>query len=251
MATATTIVLAVVTLFVSLYPRVMVSDPDFGNSLTIENASSAHYSLDVMTVVAAVLLPVVLLYQAWTYHVFRARLGGEDPGDADRPRGAQDRELGGPCERSTRVSCGGLAAVRVLLAADVVLGLVAALLVLAQAVLLARVVGALVRGASLADVREPLMLLVARRSSRARRPRGGSRWRAAAPRPTCSPSSALDLVERRLRDRPAALDGAESAEVATDGRRQASTRSRRPSLATCRRSCWPWWCRSPCSSWSR
>ena len=79
-ATATAIGAVVVTLFVSLYPRVMVSDPDFGNSLTIENASSAHYSLTVMTVVAVVLLPVVLLYQAWTYHVFRARLGGEDVG---------------------------------------------------------------------------------------------------------------------------------------------------------------------------
>jgi cytochrome bd ubiquinol oxidase subunit II len=79
-ATATAIGAVVVTLFVSLYPRVMVSDPEFGNSLTIDNASSAHYSLTVMTVVAAVLLPIVLLYQAWTYHVFRARLGGEDVG---------------------------------------------------------------------------------------------------------------------------------------------------------------------------
>ena len=79
-ATATTIAAAVVTLFVSLYPRVLVSDPSFENSLTIENASSAHYSLVVMTVVAAVLLPVVVLYQAWTYHVFRARLGGEEAG---------------------------------------------------------------------------------------------------------------------------------------------------------------------------
>jgi cytochrome d ubiquinol oxidase subunit II len=79
-ATATTIVAVVVTLFVSLYPRVLVSDPAFGNSLTIDNASSAHYSLTVMTVVAAVFLPIVLLYQAWTYHVFRARLGGEDAG---------------------------------------------------------------------------------------------------------------------------------------------------------------------------
>ena len=79
-ATATAIGAVVVTLFVSLYPRVMVSDPEFGNSLTIDNAASAHYSLTVMTVVAAVLLPVVLLYQAWTYHVFRARLGGEEAG---------------------------------------------------------------------------------------------------------------------------------------------------------------------------
>jgi cytochrome bd ubiquinol oxidase subunit II len=79
-ATAVTIVAVVVTLFVSLYPRVMVSDPDFGNSLTIDNAASADYSLKVMTVVAAILVPVILLYQAWTYHVFRARLGGEDAG---------------------------------------------------------------------------------------------------------------------------------------------------------------------------
>jgi cytochrome bd ubiquinol oxidase subunit II len=79
-ATATAIGAVVATLFVSLYPRVMVSDPDFGNSLTIDNASSAHYSLTVMTVVAAVLLPVVLLYQAWTYHVFRARVGGTEVG---------------------------------------------------------------------------------------------------------------------------------------------------------------------------
>jgi cytochrome d ubiquinol oxidase subunit II len=79
-ATAATIAAAVATLFVSLYPRVLVSDPAFANSLTVDNASSAHYSLTVMTVVAGVLLPVVLAYQAWTYHVFRARLGGEEPG---------------------------------------------------------------------------------------------------------------------------------------------------------------------------
>ena len=56
-ATTLTIVGVVVTLFVSLYPRVMVSNPDFANSLTIENASSADYTLKVMTVVAAILLP--------------------------------------------------------------------------------------------------------------------------------------------------------------------------------------------------
>jgi cytochrome bd ubiquinol oxidase subunit II len=58
----------------------MVSDPEFANSLTIDNASSEDYTLTVMTIVAAVLIPVILLYQAWTYHVFRARLGGEDVG---------------------------------------------------------------------------------------------------------------------------------------------------------------------------
>jgi cytochrome bd ubiquinol oxidase subunit II len=65
------------TVFTSLYPRVMVSSPNFGNSLTIANASSAHYTLAVMSVVAAIFLPLVLLYQGWTYHVFRQRLGSE------------------------------------------------------------------------------------------------------------------------------------------------------------------------------
>ena len=50
---------------------------DFANSLTIENASSAHYTLAVMTVVAVIVTPLVLLYQGWTYYVFRARVGGE------------------------------------------------------------------------------------------------------------------------------------------------------------------------------
>jgi cytochrome bd ubiquinol oxidase subunit II len=67
----------VATLFTSLYPRVMVSSPDFGNSLTVSGAASAHYTLAVMTVVAAIVTPIILLYQGWTYHVFRHRLGAE------------------------------------------------------------------------------------------------------------------------------------------------------------------------------
>ncbi len=76
--TATGVVLAVATLFTSLYPRVMVSSTDFGNSLTVDNASSAHYTLEVMSIVALICLPLILLYQGWTYHVFRARVGGEE-----------------------------------------------------------------------------------------------------------------------------------------------------------------------------
>ncbi|HEY1365465.1 MAG TPA: cytochrome d ubiquinol oxidase subunit II [Gaiellaceae bacterium] len=68
----------VATLFTSLYPRVMVSSPDFSNSLTVTGAASAHYTLVVMTVVALVVTPLILLYQGWTYRVFRQRLGGED-----------------------------------------------------------------------------------------------------------------------------------------------------------------------------
>jgi cytochrome d ubiquinol oxidase subunit II len=67
----------VATLFTSLYPRVMVSNPDFDNSLTVDGAASSEYSLQVMSVVALIFVPLVLLYQGWTYYVFRRRLGGE------------------------------------------------------------------------------------------------------------------------------------------------------------------------------
>jgi len=77
-ATAVATVAWVATMFTSLYPRVMVSSPNFGNSLTVDNASSAHYTLVLMTVIAAIFVPLVLLYQGWTYHVFRARVGGRD-----------------------------------------------------------------------------------------------------------------------------------------------------------------------------
>jgi cytochrome bd ubiquinol oxidase subunit II len=69
----------VATLFVSLYPRVMVSNPDFGNSLTVDGASSSHYALQVMSVVALIFVPVVIAYQGWTYYVFRRRVGGDAP----------------------------------------------------------------------------------------------------------------------------------------------------------------------------
>ena len=68
----------VATLFTGLYPRVMVSHPTFANSLTISNAAAGHYALQVITVVAAIFTPLVLIYQSWTYHVFRKRLRGEE-----------------------------------------------------------------------------------------------------------------------------------------------------------------------------
>jgi cytochrome bd ubiquinol oxidase subunit II len=75
-ATAVATASFVVTLFTGLYPRVMVSSTDFGHSLTVDGASSSHYALAVMSVVAVVFVPVVLLYQGWTYYVFRRRVSG-------------------------------------------------------------------------------------------------------------------------------------------------------------------------------
>ena len=105
-------------------------------------------------------------------------------------------------------------AVRAMLAADAALGVVAALLVLVQAVLLARVAARGFAGASLRELLTPLVLLVVVAACR-----GAAAWgfEVAGRRAAASALSdlRLDVVERRLRDRPAALDGTESAEVAT------------------------------------
>jgi cytochrome d ubiquinol oxidase subunit II len=77
-ATALSIALLTATLFLNLYPRVLVSSADNAFSLTIFSTSSTHYTLTVMSIVALLLTPVVLAYQAWTYWIFRARLGGEE-----------------------------------------------------------------------------------------------------------------------------------------------------------------------------
>jgi cytochrome d ubiquinol oxidase subunit II len=61
-------------IFAAVYPVVLPSTVDGAFDLTISNASSSDYTLGVMTVVTAVGLPVVLVYQAWSYWVFRKRL---------------------------------------------------------------------------------------------------------------------------------------------------------------------------------
>ncbi len=70
--TGLTIVGIVALIFGTLFPRVMPST--LGFDLTIYNASSSPYTLQVMSVIALTVVPIVLLYQAWTYWVFRKRL---------------------------------------------------------------------------------------------------------------------------------------------------------------------------------
>src|SRR5262245_7128957 len=91
-STAVGTVLAIATLFTSLYPQVMVSSTEFANSLTVDGASSSSYALKVMTVVALLVTPLVLLYQAWTYYVFRGRVTGEE---GESPVEAIARKTGG------------------------------------------------------------------------------------------------------------------------------------------------------------
>ena len=82
-ATTVAMALTVLSLFIELYPKVMVSSTNPAYSLTISNTASGSYTLKVMTIVVVIFLPVVLLYQAWTYYVFRQRIS---PGDFQPPK---------------------------------------------------------------------------------------------------------------------------------------------------------------------
>ncbi|MET7756513.1 cytochrome d ubiquinol oxidase subunit II [Streptomyces sp. NPDC005389] len=70
-----TITAAVAMLFLALFPDVMPSSLNPEWSLTVTNASSSPYTLKIMTWCAAIATPLVLLYQSWTYWVFRKRIG--------------------------------------------------------------------------------------------------------------------------------------------------------------------------------
>ncbi|MFZ4895717.1 cytochrome d ubiquinol oxidase subunit II [Plantibacter sp. Mn2098] len=71
---AITIAAAVLTLFSALFPAVMPASNDPANSLTIANASSSQYTLEIMSWTALAFLPLIVGYQAWTYWIFRKRI---------------------------------------------------------------------------------------------------------------------------------------------------------------------------------
>ncbi|MFJ4690852.1 cytochrome d ubiquinol oxidase subunit II [Streptomyces sp. NPDC088766] len=77
-----TIVAAVAMLFLTLFPNVMPSSLDADWSLTVTNASSSPYTLKIMTWCAGLATPVVLVYQGWTYWVFRKRIGTQHIAEA-------------------------------------------------------------------------------------------------------------------------------------------------------------------------
>ena len=77
-----TIVAAVAMLFLTLVPNVMPSSLNDDWSLTVTNASSSPYTLKIMTWGAGMAAPVVVLYQSWTYWVFRRRIGTQHIAEA-------------------------------------------------------------------------------------------------------------------------------------------------------------------------
>jgi len=74
LGTATTLALGVAGLFVALFPDVMPTTLSDGVGLTTANAAATNYTLKIMTVVAVIFTPIVLVYQSWTYWIFRRRI---------------------------------------------------------------------------------------------------------------------------------------------------------------------------------
>ena len=76
--TGVTIAAIVAAIFIGMYPNVMTStiNPDY--SLTVFNASSTELTLRIMSIVALIFVPIVLVYQSWSYWVFRKRVSPRD-----------------------------------------------------------------------------------------------------------------------------------------------------------------------------
>lgn len=73
-ASAIAIAATVGSIFIDLYPHVMISSTNAAYDLSVNNSASGHYALAVMTVVAMIFFPLISIYQGWSFHVFRSRV---------------------------------------------------------------------------------------------------------------------------------------------------------------------------------
>lgn len=97
MCTTLAVAAVVVLLFGALYPNLVPSTLDPAHSVTIYNGSSTPYTLKVMTWAAALFAPATLVYQGWTYWVFRRRISAEGiPASIGLPRAAATEEVVSP-----------------------------------------------------------------------------------------------------------------------------------------------------------
>ena len=78
-ASAVAIAAVVGSLFIELYPNVLISSTSSLYNLTVTNAASGGYALKVMTIVTVLLFPIVLIYQGWSFWVFRGRVIAPPP----------------------------------------------------------------------------------------------------------------------------------------------------------------------------
>lgn len=71
---AMTIVLGTIIMFYGMFPNVLPSSIDTAYSLNIYNSSSSPLTLRIMSIVALIFLPIILVYQVWSYRIFSTRI---------------------------------------------------------------------------------------------------------------------------------------------------------------------------------
>lgn len=76
--TSITMILLISSIFIGMFPRVMISSISDAYSLTVYSAASGAYTLKVMTIFSLTLLPFVLGYTVWSYYIFRKRISPDD-----------------------------------------------------------------------------------------------------------------------------------------------------------------------------
>jgi len=64
----------VASLFIFMFPNVLVSSTSIDNNLNIWNAASSNYTLKIMSIVALIFIPITIAYQIWSYYIFRKRI---------------------------------------------------------------------------------------------------------------------------------------------------------------------------------
>jgi len=62
---------------IGLFPNLIPSSLDPAYSMTIYNSSSSTLTLSIMTVVALIFVPIVILYKIWVYRVFSDKISPE------------------------------------------------------------------------------------------------------------------------------------------------------------------------------
>ena len=187
----------------------MVSSTNHAYNLTVNNAASGHYALVVMTVVAVLFFPIVLLYQGWSFHVFRRRAPARRADRTVEPATAASavRALDPRLLRRTRSA-------RPLLALDTALGVATALCRAGPGDAARADRGPRVRRRAAATaVARPRAARARVRCCAARSPGG---WRSpGAGRPgACSPSFASRSSRSACAHSRSPLDGTSGAEIA-------------------------------------
>ena len=165
-----------------------------GVSLTTTNASATHYTLTIMTVVAVIFTPLVLVYQGWTYWVFRKRIATHHiptpapvPAEPMRPTDPWLRQQLAPARRQLLAVVGG--------------GVTSCGLVIGQAWAVAGLVLAVLRGHELDHARAG----AGRRAGRSGRGRCSERPRGGPSRDRGRHVTAPPADDRRRRARPPRL----------------------------------------------